>query len=86
MLKINVDQGIKSGGGRAVIEAQGNIAEITSDVAGVINAIHTQFNQSEPLLAEMFKSALSDLITSPESPLWTPQGSAIGVCISKPRK
>lgn len=68
-----------------MIEAQGSILEITSDVACVINAIHTQFNQSEPLLAEMFKSALSDLITSPESSLWTPQGSAIGVCISKPK-
>lgn len=59
--------------------------EITSDIAQLINAIHTQFNQSEPILAEMFKSALSDLITSPETPLWTPQGSVIGMCISKPK-
>lgn len=60
--------------------------EITSDIAQLINAIHTQFSQSEPVLAEMFKSVLSDLITSPETPLWTPQGSAIGMCITKPKK
>lgn len=87
MLKVNLDQKINAGGGgRAVIEAQGSILEITSDIAQLINAIHTQFSQSEPIIAEMFKSTLSDLIVSPESPLWTPRGSAIGVCISKPRK
>lgn len=83
MLKVNLDQKINAGGGTGVIEAQGSILEITSDVAYLINAIHTQFSQSEPILAEMFKSALSDLITSPETPLWTPQGSGIGIYISK---
>lgn len=76
---------MRGGGGTGVIEAQGSILEITSDIAQLINAIHTQFRQSEPILAEMFKSALSDLITSPETPLWTPQGPAIGMCISKPQ-
>lgn len=86
MLKANLDQKINAGGGgTCVIEAQGSIMEITSDIAQLINAIHTQFNQSEPVLAEMFKSVLSDLITSPETPLWTPQGEAIGVCISRPK-
>lgn len=87
MLKVNLDQKINAGGGgTGVIEARGSIMEITSDVAQLINAIHTQFSQSEPILAEMFKSALSDLIASPETPLWTPQGSMIGACITKPKK
>lgn len=86
MLKVNLDQKINAGGGSTgVIEARGSILEITSDVAHLINAIHTQFSQSEPVLAEMFKSALSDLNTSPETPLWTPLGSAIGMCIPRPK-
>lgn len=82
MLKVDM----RRSGGAATITAQGSILEITSDVAQLINAIHTQFDQSEPILAEMFRSALSDLITSPETPLWTPQGSMTGMIFSKPNK
>ena len=43
MLKVNLDQKINAGGGTGVIQAQGSIAGITSDITQLINAIHTQF-------------------------------------------
>ena len=73
-------------GGAAVIEARGDLAEISSDIAYIINAIHTQLRQREPVLAETFKSAFVMAITHPKSPIWESQGNMRGIIFSVPNK
>lgn len=60
--------------------------EITDDIARIINAIHTQFSQSEPALAEAFKMVFTKLVTHPSTPLWKPQEGMCGTLITTPRK
>ncbi len=82
MLRVDMNQK----GGVASIVAQGDIREITADIAHIINAIHTQFNQSEPVLAEAFKTVFTELVTHPASPLWAQQGDMYGMLITTPDK
>lgn len=83
MLKVDMD---RKAGGAAVIEARGDLIEIYSDIAHTLNAIHTQLRQSEPVLAEIFKSAFVEAISHPKSPVWEPQGDMHGLIFSIPNK
>lgn len=60
--------------------------EVTKDIALIINAIHTRFNQIEPALAEAFKMVFTELVTHPSTPLWKPQEGMCGTLITTPRK
>lgn len=83
MLKIRIN---KNGGGPSVIEAQGSMLEITSDIAHVINDIYTQVKQSDSIQALLFKEAITQLVTSENTPLWEQQGESVGFCFAVPNK
>lgn len=83
MLKVDMD---RKAGGAATIVAQGDILEITADIAHIISAIHTQFNQSEPALAGLFKTMFTELVMHPTTPLWKPQGDMCGTLIATLKK
>lgn len=60
--------------------------EITSDTAHVINAIYTQVKQSDSVQALLFKEAITQLVTSEDTPLWEQQDGSVGFCFAVPNK
>lgn len=83
MLKVDINRKTENPDS---VMARGDIAEITVEVAAVINALYTQFNLKAPPVAEAFRCALTELVTLPDSPLWEAQGNHIGICISKKKQ
>ena len=80
MLKVDIHQKSEKPN---IVMVQGNIVEITSEVAVVINTMFTRFNLTEPSLADAFRHTLTEIVALPDSPIWE-NSDQIGICI--PRK
>lgn len=61
MIKAHVD------GAGVELEASGDIIEITTDIADLINALHGSIPVS---LRPKYREALETLVNAPDSPLW----------------
>lgn len=65
--------------------ASGSLAEVTNDVAHVINAVYTRLAmESCPECAEAFRQAMVALHTDPDSPLFVADTANTGMTIVMP--
>lgn len=64
MIKVNVN------GGRASLEANGTLVDITVDSCRMINAVYTTLRRNNPDVAEVYKLAMQGAVNDPESPIW----------------
>lgn len=65
--------------------AQGTLIEIIADVGQVIAGVHMQLKRSNPAMARIYRSMLSQLLTDPDTPLWNVDPDAEGVMIITPK-
>lgn len=54
------------------VVSQGNLEEITTDIAHLINGFYVGLKQSSPAAAEMFRKCLTIMATEDDSVLWKP--------------
>lgn len=83
MLEVKIDHGR---GGVTTCTASGDILEISADVAVVISGVYSQLMHSDPAIAQFFRYNMRKLISEPNSPVWDPSATSVGVCIIQSKK
>lgn len=53
-----------------MVEASGNLAELLTDLALTIKAVHVQMKNVDPVAAETFKAALKIGVAMEDGPVW----------------
>ena len=69
---------------KATITATGGVEEIASDIAVLINGLHTQLSTNDAVAGHMLRQMLTGLVNDPTGPLWTPMGGQTGVVFKMP--
>lgn len=67
------------------IQASGNIPELLSDLALLVNGIYTQFQNADPNTAALFRMGVENMIKDPNGPAWGNPGNQTGIVFRKPR-
>lgn len=57
------------------IEVKGNPIEILADVAFLINDIYLAFRENSPIMGDLFRTALLDVVNYDSSPIWKVSGT-----------
>ena len=74
---------------KIVMEADGNMHRIMTDLCYMTNQIYTSLHEQDKEDAEVFRLAMG-AIMDPESPIWTPDTSkerrAVTTCVKVPKK
>ena len=68
----------------AVIEANGSIPELLTDIAVVINAIYTQFSTADRASAAAFRAGIKSIVNDSGSIMWRPLEGQTGIIFPKP--
>lgn len=69
---------------QATITATGSIPELLTDMAVLISGIYTQFKNTSPAAATLFRSGLENMIKDPNGPAWKALGNQTGIIFRQP--
>ncbi len=81
MIKVEIRKETPDKKGVANINASGNVPELLSDTAMMVNGIYRQLAAVNPELAMAFRYGLVNMAIDPESPMWGNTGDQIGFAI-----
>ncbi len=71
MLKCHLEK--ETGTGK--IEVKGSPIEILSDAAFLINDIYLAFRENSPIMGDLFRCMLRDVVNDDSSPIWKVSGT-----------
>ncbi len=68
MLKANIDKHNPD----CTVVTGGTLRDIINDIAVIVNTIHTEVAAASPEDGKAFRSALTSVLTRPDSAVWSP--------------
>ena len=75
---------------KIVMEADGDMHRIVTDLCYMTNRIYTSLHEQDKEEAEVFRLAMGAAMIDPESPIWAPDTSkerrAVTTCVKVPKK
>ncbi len=78
MLKAKIEKNEKT-----VIEANGSVTELMTDVAVLVSGIYNQFLAASPDTAAMFRAGMINLTNDEKGPMWRPVDGQKGIIFPK---
>ena len=71
MLKCHLEK--ETGTGKIMVK--GNPIEILSDVTFLINEVYVTFQNNSPIMGDLFRCVLRDVVNDDSSPIWKVSGT-----------
>ena len=81
MIQANISKENK----QQTITATGSVPELLGNIAVLIGGIYTQFKNTSPGTALLFRQGVMNMVNDPNAPVWQTQSGQIGIVFQKPQ-